>query len=179
MMTFDLADVRGFVANLDARMIRCQNGEGMECATLDAALRHHAGLCCEFSDRVRRWGRAVFAGRVALDPEVELIWQTEGSRLYARAMKMRALGQKAAVSCYLLEGQNVLLSALWDLHRLLQGWVTPRLAVGPSARGGGLSPDSAATEETCQRVALLPPLPPDWKPDDPQQQAFYRMLRNS
>ena len=30
MTTFDLAEVRGFAADLDARLNRCDNGEGME-----------------------------------------------------------------------------------------------------------------------------------------------------
>jgi len=178
MTTFDLVEVRGFAADLDARMTRCQNGEGMECATLDAALRHHASLCCEFTDKVRLWGREVFAGRVAFDPEVESVWLIEGSRLYTRAMEMCAHSQGAGAPCYILEGQDVLLRALWGLYRLLKGWVTPKLAVGPSARQG-LVLDPAAAEEARRRVASLPPLPADWKPDDPQQQAMYRMLRTS
>ncbi len=176
MQTFDLVEVRGFVADLDARMGRCQNGEGMECATIDAALRHHAVLCCEFIAGVRQWGREVFAGRVAFDPEVEKAWRTEGSRLYSRALDMHTHGKEAEVPCYTLEGQNVLLPALWELYRLLKGWVTPKLAVGPSARQG-LTLDPQAAEEIRLKVALLPPLPADWQPDDPQQRSMYRMLR--
>ena len=56
MMTFDLAEVRGFAADLDARMCHCDNGEGLECASLDDALRHYATLCCEFRENVREWG---------------------------------------------------------------------------------------------------------------------------
>jgi hypothetical protein len=178
MTTFDLAEVREFAASLDARMARCQNGEGMECATLEVALQFHANLCCEFSDRVRQWGREVFAGRVEFDPEVEVIWLAEGARLHSRAMDMLALSRGAETPCYILEGQRVLLPALWNLHRLLKGWVTPKLAVGPSARQG-LTPDHPQAEEARRRVAALPALPADWKPDDPQQQAMYRMLRTS
>lgn len=58
MPTFDLAEVRSFAADLGARMERCENGEGMECAHLDGALRQYAVLCCEFCERVREWGRA-------------------------------------------------------------------------------------------------------------------------
>jgi len=39
MTTFDLADVRRFTADLDARMDQCDTGEGMECANLDGTLR--------------------------------------------------------------------------------------------------------------------------------------------
>ena len=78
MTTFDLADVRGFAADLDAGMNRCDDGEGKECPTLDDVLRHYAGLCSEFSDQVRRWGDAVFSGRSKFDPEVERVFRGEG-----------------------------------------------------------------------------------------------------
>ena len=51
MTTFDLAEVRGFTADLDARMNQCDNGEGLECANLDGTLRHYAVLCCEFHEQ--------------------------------------------------------------------------------------------------------------------------------
>jgi hypothetical protein len=178
MTTFDLAEVRGFAADLDARMNRCDNGEGMECANLDDTLRHYATLCCEFREGVRQWGRAVFAGRVAFDPEVERVWLDEGCRLYSRAVETLAYGQKAEAEgpCYLLDGQAVLQAALWDLYQLLEGWVTPKLAVGPSARQG-LALTPAAAEEARRRIDSLPPLPADWQPADPRQQRQFKMLR--
>jgi hypothetical protein len=176
MTTFDLAEVRGFAADLDARMNRCDNGEGMECANLDDALRHYATLCYEFREGVRQWGRAVFAGRAAFDPEVERVWLDEGYRLYTRAVGMLVCGQEAEVPCYMLDGQVVLQSALWDLYHLLQNWVTPKLAVGPSARQGlALSP--AADEEARRRIESLSPLPSDWQPLDPRQRRQFRLLR--
>jgi len=178
MTTFDLPEVRGFVADLDARMARCQNNDGRECSTLDAALTYHAKICREFIEGVRRWGRAVFAGRVALDPEVEAVWLTEGWRLYGRATGMYAIGQESEESCYVLEGRHVLSTALWGLYRLLKGWVTPGLAVGPSARRG-LALDAQAAEEALRRLEALPPLPADWQPDDPTQRALYWCLRRS
>lgn len=176
MTTFDLVEVRNFAADLDARMVRCDNGEGMECASLDDALRHYATLCCHFREGVRQWGRAVFAGRVAFDPEVESVWLNEGKQLYARAVEMLAYGQNAEVPCYILDGQAVLRSALWDLAQLLGGWVTPKLAVGPSARHRVAHPP-AALEEARERIAALPPLPADWQPSDPRQQNQFRRLR--
>jgi hypothetical protein len=176
MTTFDLAEVRGFAADLDARMDRCDNGEGMECANVDDTLRHYAALCCEFRESVRQWGRAVFAGRVAFDPKVEQVWLDEGVRLYSRAVEMVAYGQKAEVPCYLLDGQAVLQSALWNLYKLLKGWVSPKLAVGPSARQG-LTLDPVAAAETRQRIESLPPLPANWEPADPRQQRQYKKLR--
>lgn len=173
---FDLAEVRIFVANLEDRMNRCDNGEGMECANLDDSLRHYAILSCEYREEVRQWGRAVFAGRVAFDPEVERLWQDEGHRLYFRAMEMLGYGAKAEASCYVLDGRAALEAALWNMHQLLVGWVTPSRAVGPSARQGlALAPESAA--EARRKIDSLPPLPSDWQPLDPRQQNQLRKLR--
>ncbi len=40
MTSFDLAEVRRYITDLEARLDRCDNGEGMGCANLDAALRY-------------------------------------------------------------------------------------------------------------------------------------------
>lgn len=175
MMTFDLAEVRGFAADLDARMYRCDNGEGLECASLNDALRHYATLCCEFRENVREWGRTVFAGRATFDPEVERVWQDEGMRLYYRAVELLAYGRMAEVPCYTLDGQAILQSALWDLNQLLSKWVTPKLAVGPSARQGLVLPP-AVLEEVRLRIEALPPLPANWQPSDPRQQKQFKRL---
>jgi hypothetical protein len=177
MTTFDLAEVRVFAADLNTRMQRCDNGEGMECATLEADLRFYANLCCEFSGQIRQWGRAVFYGCVEFDSEVERVLKEEGRRLRSRAMESLDRGQKA--ECYILDEHDRLQSALWDLDRLLKNWVTPKPAVGPSARQVHANLDPAVVEEGRRRIESLPPLPADWQPDDPRQQAMYRKLRNS
>lgn len=176
MTTFDLAEVRNFAVDLESRLNRCDNGEGMECASLDDTLRHYASLCCEFRECVRHWGRAVFAGRVAFDPAVEQIWQTEGVRLYSRAVEMLAYGQQAEVPCYMLDAQAILQSALFDLDQLLRKWVTPQLAVGPAARQK-LEATPSTSEEVQRRIQSLPPLPAEWQPADPKQQSQFRRLR--
>ena len=178
MTTFELEEVRGFAAELNAQMDRCDNGEGMECATLESALRHYAGLCCRFRDRVREWGRAVFYGHAAFDPQVETAWLDEGLQLYMRAFELWKHGQRHAIACYMLEGQIVLQAALWDLHRLIKQWVSPKRAVGLSARLV-VDLDPAQAERVRRQIESLPPLPADWRPDDPQQQRVYRMLKNS
>jgi len=155
MTTFDLAEVRGFAADLDVGMDRCDNGDGTECATLDAALHRCAELCREFCDQVRRWGDAVFSGRIAFDPEVERVLKEEGQRLYARALEISNVGRIAGSSPGTVQGNLSLHAALCDLDRLRKGWVTPQRAVGPAARQW-LIPGSAATEEGVTRVALLP-----------------------
>jgi hypothetical protein len=175
-MTFNLAEVRGFAADLYDRMERCDNGEGMVCATLDATLKTYATICCTFSERLRRWGREVFAGRVAFDPAVEEEWLQQGTQLYSRALEMLAQGQKVEGPCYTLDGQGVLYGALSDLYRLLRGWVTPKRAVGPGARQG-LKLEPTAEKEARQRIANLPPLPANWQPDNARQQMRLRHLR--
>jgi hypothetical protein len=134
----------------------------MECATLDDSLRFYTQLCCVFRETLRHWGRAVFAGRVVFDPEVERIWRAECGRLFSRASEVLERGKKAEVECFTLEGL-VLEDELKDLERLQNGWVSPRLAVGPAARHPrALSPQSA--DEVRRRIQSLPALPADWKP---------------
>jgi hypothetical protein len=78
--------------------------------------------------------------------------------------------QRAAMSSGPWDSHVALHAGLWDLDRLLKGWVTPKLAVGPSAKRWRY-PDQAATEEGRRRVASLPPLPADWQPVDPRLRA--------
>ena len=179
MTTFDLSEVLGFAADLDSQMDRCDNGEGIECSTLDAALVRYANLCCKFRDQVREWGRAVFSGRVAYDPDVECAWLDEALRVYKRATDMWTHGQESEGQCYILEGRIFLQAALWDLYRLLSGWVTPKLAVGPSARRERAAANGPFTDEVRRRVASLPPLPSSWQPDHVSQRALYRKAPKS
>ncbi len=178
MTAFDLAEVRDFAAGLNQGMDRCENGDGVECATLDETLLEYARLCCDFSSQVRRWGREVFAGRVAFDPDVERVFREEGDLLYSRAFEMWTHARKAETPRNTLDVQSTLQAALWDLGRLIHGWVTPGLAVGPSARQG-LVLSAAAADEARKRIASAPPLPANWQPDDVRQQATYRKLRKS
>lgn len=176
MTTFDLADVRRFTADLDARLNQCDNGEGLECANLDGTLRHYAKLCCEFCDQVRQWGRAVFYGKAAFDPAVEQLWLGEGHELFRRAAELWGYGQDKQGECFVLENGAALGSALWRLDRLLTHWVTPQLATSALARRG-VSMSAAVKAEVQQRVDALPPLPAEWQPADPRQRPLGRKLR--
>jgi hypothetical protein len=174
MTTCNLAEVRAFTADVDARMDQCDNGEGVYWATIDATLKLYAQLCCEFTEGVRHWGREIFAGRLAFDPEVETVWRHKGEALRRRAENWLALGRLDGVQpCYELENLNALEAALGRLQILLDEWLTPKRALGPGARQGSpLSP--AALEEARWRLDALPPLPADWEPDDPWQKAAFR-----
>jgi hypothetical protein len=156
MTTYDLAEVRSFTSSLDARMNRCDNGEGMECANIDQAMTQYAKICCEFASALRAWGRAIFSGNAAFDPQVERHWLDEAARLRTRAVATLAHGRKAEDECYVLDGGAALRASLWELEQLLSKWVAPKLSVGPSARQGQ-PPGGTATEEARLRVASLPP----------------------
>lgn len=179
MTTFDLAGVRAFVSDVDARLDRCDNGEGLMCANLDDTLRHYARVCCEYREAVRHWGREVFAGRAAFDPEVETELLAHGEALYHRAQNLFAYGEEMADGpCYALEGRATLRAALLGVYELLTKWVTPALSVGPSARGAlVLAPEVVAAMRA--RLAALPPLPADWQPADARQRRQFKKLRNS
>ena len=175
MTTFDLAEVRRFTADLEARMDQCDNGEGMECANLDGSLRNYAVLCVEFCERVRQWGRAIFYGKAAIDPEVEELWLEEGKVLHRRASDLWANGQEMQGDCFVLVNGAALGSALWRLERLLSVWVPPKPAIAPLARHGVALPE-AAKEEAQKRVDALPQLPAAWQPIDPRRRTLYKLL---
>ena len=176
MKTFDLAEIRKFANRLDASMDRCDNSEGMECANVDDTLLHYARLCRQFHGQVRQWGRAVFAGLAEFDPEVERVLLEQGKRLLQNAMETLAHAKEVEDDCYILDGKCKLEAALLGLHQQLCGWVTPKLAIGPSARQ---RLDASATEEMRKRVESLSPLPADWAPADPRQLMQYKKVRNS
>ena len=178
MTTFDLAEVRDFTAGIGTRMDRCLDGEGTECAPMDAALRHFAELCREFCDQVRRWGDAVFSGRVEFDPEVERVLKEEGWRLHSRVTKARGRAEMNGLHLDAPSELNAVQAAFSELDRLLNRWLTPKLAVGPSPTRWKY-PHQAATEEEVRQVATLPPLPADWEPIDPDQRERFRKLRKS
>ena len=122
-------------------------------------------------------GAAVFYGRVKFDLEVERVFKEKGSRLRSRAMELLSRTEKAG--CSILDAHDRLQSALLDMDRLLKGWVTPKPAIGPSARQVHANLAPAVIEEGRRRIASLPPLPAEWQPEDPQQRAMYREPRRS
>ena len=168
----DANEVRAYAAKLNAELDRCDNGEGMECASLDASLEHYAARCCRLSEQIRLWGRDVFAGRVAFEESVEEAWIKAGVDLNNRAVEMLEPASQAEIPCYDLPGANKLGTALLTLYRLLDGWVSPRLSVGPAARQSSKLVDRA--EEVRQKMKTLAPLPKEWMPSDARQQSVYR-----
>src|SRR4051812_37023602 len=175
MTTFDLAEVRVFTDGLNARRERCDHGEGTDCANLDDTLRNYAILCRDFCEAVRHWGRAVFYGKAAFDPQVESLWISFGRDLHRRATDLWAYGEEMEGVCFILENGAPLGATLWQLERLLTNWVTPQRAVAPVARHG-FPADPAAADEARRRLDALPGLPADWQPADERQLARFRKL---
>ncbi len=147
MTMFDLAEVREFTANLGAEMTRCDNGEGMESATVAAVLHSYADICSAFCEKIRQWGRDVFAGRVAFDQKVEQLWRAEGLRLYSRALEMASYGVKIETPSYVLIAQLFLQSRTFRFASPAQKLGHPQ-AGGRAFRaadeiGPGLPPENA------------------------------------
>jgi len=175
MTTFDVNQVKDFADTLNAELDQCENGEGLQCHTIDSSLSYCAERCCRFTDAVRRWGRDVFAGKIAFDAAVEQLWKAELSQLYNRALKLHAIGTQFEAECFVFDGKRKLEASLWNLHQLVAGgWVTPKLSVGPSARQ-----QLAFDAVDRQVLESLPPLPADWIPSDPGQAAQLRRVRGT
>jgi hypothetical protein len=165
--TYNAGDVRRFVSNLNDQFCQCQNGEGMECATLDNQLIHLSLLCHDFIGGIRNWGRDIFARRAEYDSSVEEEWLVGGRQLLRSAQ--RAWGDAGAVEveCYVLEGQELLVSAIFEMEQLLNHWVSPKPSVGPSARlGSNLS--QSVVDEARRRIESLPLLPAEWRANSSQ-----------
>ncbi len=174
MTTFDLAEVRSFTDGLNARRERCDHAEGTECANLDDTLKNYARLCHDFCAAAREWGRAVFYGKAAFDPQVESLWLTFGRDLQQRASNLWAYGEEMEGVCFILENGALLGATLWQLERLLTNWVTPQRAVAPVARHGLPSESADAAR---RHLDALPKLPADWQPVDPRQAQLLQKLK--
>lgn len=171
LATLDLAAVRRFTADLNERLRRCDNGEGVECSTLENSINRYVQLCEELQRGVERWAQAVFSGEVLLDPAVETLLKHEIRLLIGRAKRVAERGRIFEGPCYYFVELNQLYRHIQELEALLSHWVTPQLAVGPAPRTK--IPDE--TERLIkERLAKLQPLPSDWRPTDPEQAACFR-----
>ena len=170
MTIFDLVQVRDYIAELDARMIRDDARASMdaEATVTDADLRRHAALCDEFVAQVRAWCHSIFTGRTAFDPAVESVWLDEGARLSART---RLLTRLAPADARGDEGLIACRAASDRLGRLFNPWLRPQLAVGPGPRSW-MHQTPEMIEEGRRRIADLPPLPADWPFTDEQRRAL-------
>lgn len=175
MTTFDLKQVNKVAETVNAEMDQCGHGEGVNCATIETIVTCYANGCCSFMQQFRKWTNDVFAGRVAHNEQAERSWQLELTKLRDRAMQLANYVTQAESMCHSLDEENRLCAVIYDMDWILQNWVSPKLAVGPSARRV-LKPE--LVEAARRRVAALKPLPKDWKPYGEDQQKMYQKLRS-
>ncbi len=174
LATLDLPAVRRFTDDLNDRLRRCDNGEGMVCSNLDKSINYYVQLCHELREYVNQWARAVFTSQLAFDPEVEELLKRETRRLLHRAKQVAARGRAKEGQCFALQGLNALHYHVADFDYLLENWVSPRPAVGPTPR---VKLPDAAKQKISERLEQLPALPSDWRPTDPEQLAFFQKQR--
>ncbi len=157
MKTYDHEQVASTLAPLKARFADCAHGEGNTCETLDHQLECCGKTCFDIVLAVRSWAAGVFRGDVIFDPAAEARWRAELAQIQADATQLWAAGRRAEVPCWELPGQNLLGSALQELRWLTDRWVTPRPAVGLSAR---VRAPLTGEQLECVRtqLAALPPL---------------------
>jgi hypothetical protein len=171
LATFDLPAVSRFAAELKERQRQCGNGEGMFCSSLDESIKCLADLCRDLLFTLKKWATAVFKGQVVFDQQVEAEFQAQVRDLLPHAKRVAAEGREKNWMCFELQGLNELHYWIAELDYLREHWVSPRLAVAPSPR---VSLPDAAERQISERLRELPPLPPDWRPSDPEQIAWYQ-----
>jgi len=174
MATLDLTAVRRFTDDLDDRLRRCDNGEGMYCSTLDASIKYYVDLCGSLTTCVHGWARAVFASQIGFDPEVEAVLKQAAQHLLHRAKEKAALGRTMNGQCFELQGLPALHYCVADLDYLLDNWVSPRPAVSPAPR---VKLTDAAAQQVVEGLDKLPALPADWRPSQPAQLALFQSHR--
>jgi len=170
----DLSTVRRFTADLNDKLTRCDNGEGMVCASLDERINYYVETCGELREYVNRWARAIFTGELPFESETEALLKAQVQRVLHRAKEVAALGRAMTGKCFELRGLNALHYFVADFDYLLQNWVSPRRSVSPAPR---LKRPDAVRQQIINRLEQLPPPPSDWRPSDPKQQALFNKQR--
>jgi len=174
-VTCDYSEVKEMTDKLAAELDECESGEALYCYNLDRSLTCSADKYLRFSQDVRKWAEGVFNGSVVFDQAAEALWQATLADFLQRATRMlsNAYAASGEHGCDTMDGTNKLKLALFQMHQLLHPWITPKLAVGPSARQP-YTTDPAKLEEGRKKLASLSPLPPDWKPYNSQQAAMIK-----
>lgn len=170
MITCDYDQVKEKVDSLESKLDACEDGEAQYCYNLDNTLACSADHCFKLVEDIRQWSNDVFSGRVIFDPAAEKLWKASLENFYQRGTRLLSNGYAASDEhgCDALNGANKLRIALFEMQQLMHPWITPTLAVGPSARQA-YPPDPARLEEGRKKLASLSPLPSDWKPYNKQQ----------
>jgi hypothetical protein len=133
MPTLELAEVREYIAQLEAKLPHCEPTE--------EAVQAYTQACIEIRDTIRSWGMAIFKGQLAFDASVEHLWQSTLRTLHDGAAKLLASFPDAN-----LEIANK------KIGEMVDHWVTPHLSVSPGARQGLRMLTPYQIEEARQRL---------------------------
>lgn len=125
MTTFDLVEVRDFVAGLDSRIGPAPNGSRDDPTALAAARRGHAAICRDFTETVREWRWAIFSGRIELDPAVESLILAEAGQLAARADDLHRPAPSDEASGSSSDELGEFLAAVEPIRRMVRSWLPP------------------------------------------------------
>lgn len=172
--TVDLPAARRFTDDLNERLRRCDNGEGMICSNLEESINHYVQLCGELRAYVNQWARAIFTRQVTFDQAVEDLLKDEIRLVLHRSKQVAARGRAMDGQCYVLQGLNPLHCHIADFDYLLENWVSPRPAVSPTPR---VRLSQEVEYKVNERLGELSALPADWRPSDPEQLAFFERQR--
>ena len=175
MTIVDYNQVREYSEGIIAKLDSCENRDGIECAAIDSTMKNCAKYYCEFLGKLGEWGRDIFYGRVAYDAAAEAFWKAQLVHFVERAETLLNHGIEAEDDCNFLEGRNSLAWAVYRLQYVMNYWVTPKIAVGPSARQKPFS-DAKLVEQIRNRVNGLPQLSADWTPDNPRQKVVLSRI---
>jgi hypothetical protein len=176
MAPYTIEEARRFTGELEAKQSRCDNNEGNFCSTLDATLSTYADICCDFHEAVRNWASAIFRGDCAYEEAVERHFLFTGAKLLHAAAAILPYAIRAENRCYQLEAKASLELAGNRLADLLDNWVTPEVAVGPSRRLAK-SLTREQIESAKLKIAGLPPLAAEWQPYSESQRRLLRKIR--
>lgn len=124
MKTLDLTETRGYVADIFTRLNRCDNGEGMGCATLEESLSLYASECDWFCETVRQQLGSLLVGSTEAGLKSARLWIDEGRSLHVRAKNRLAVGTTMINVCYPFSGEAKLGAALTRLEEVLDSCAT-------------------------------------------------------
>ena len=152
----DSTNISEFVAILNERMSRCDNGEGMECANMDFLLNRYSEIGGSYLCMVRKWSVCVFSGSEEYDSRSDQALRTLGSNIYSKIYQVFVSAQQMEFPCYEFANLNKIRSVLFELQRLLDPWMPPSRAVSPAARRTA----ELTTEEVIEAQKKLAELKP-------------------
>ena len=123
-------------ALLRARLEECEKEDagGVKCHDIEDRLICCSEQCREFSKKVREWGEDVFCGRVEFDDSANRRFEAELRIFLQKALLLLSEADQYHGPCDGFPTLYELQDAISEMNELLHPWVTPELAVSPSAR---------------------------------------------